>query len=51
MAITGIAYSTACRSIQELNKELKEKGIKTYRGKISKKYYYEKYGISDKNAC
>lgn len=36
---SGVAY----KIIRELNKELKEKGILYYSGKVSVKYYHERY--------
>lgn len=41
--ILGISKSHAYKVIRELNAELKEKGFYVVRGKISSKYFNEKY--------
>lgn len=41
--ILGISTSKAYKVIQQLNKELKEKGYITIAGKVPIKYFKEKY--------
>ena len=41
--ILGISSSSAYRIIRTLNQELKTKGFIVIRGKISKKYFDEKF--------
>lgn len=43
--ITGYSYNTAGNIIRALNGELKEKGIVTFRGKISKEYLQKRLNI------
>lgn len=43
--ITGYSLSKAGNIIRALNDELKEKGIHTFKGKISKKYFCERLEI------
>ena len=43
--ITGYSYHTAGNIIRALNGELKEKGIVTFRGKISKEYLQKRLNI------
>ncbi|NMA68659.1 MAG: hypothetical protein GX958_04485 [Desulfitobacterium sp.] len=46
--ILGISKSHAYKVIRELNEELKQLGFYTVRGKVSKKFFNEKYyGILD----
>ena len=47
--IVGISKSKAYRLIQELNGELKEKGYLTVPGRVSRKYFEERfYGLVEK---
>ncbi len=39
----GVGKSTAYNIISKLNKELQEKGYLTVRGKVSRKYFMERY--------
>ncbi|QUI22731.1 transcriptional regulator [Vallitalea pronyensis] len=43
MEILGVGQSKAYQVIRYLNKELKSKGYITVAGKISRKFFYEKY--------
>lgn len=43
MKILGVAQTKAYKIIKQLNKELEEKGYITLSGKVSKKYFFEKY--------
>jgi hypothetical protein len=48
MDILGISKSAAYKIMREMNDELKEKGYSIIRGKVSRKYFYEKfYGLND----
>lgn len=48
--IVGISKSKAYSLIQELNAELKEKGYLTVTGRVSRKYFEERfYGLLEKN--
>lgn len=42
-SILGISTSSAYRVIRDLNRELQVKGFIVIRGKISKKYFEEKF--------
>ena len=47
--IVGISKSKAYSLIQELNSELKEKGYLTVTGRVSRKYFEERfYGLVEK---
>lgn len=46
MNITGYKKGKAYNIIRNLNKELKENGYVTFRGKIDKKYFYSRTGIA-----
>lgn len=39
----GVQRSTAEKILQRLNKELKEKGYLTVAGRVSKRYFKERY--------
>lgn len=39
----GVASSTASKIIANLNRELREKGYLTVRGRVSRAYLYERY--------
>lgn len=43
--ITGVSQTKAYDIIRQLNAELKEQGYLTIRGKVSRKYFYKRYGI------
>ena len=43
--ITGYSYHKAGNIIRALNDELKEKGVHTFKGKVSKKYFCERLEI------
>ena len=43
--ITGYSYGKAGNIIRALNDELKEKGVHTFKGKVSKKYFCERLEI------
>ena len=42
--ILNIAISTSYKVIRNLNNELNDAGYKTFSGKVSKKYFLERYG-------
>ena len=44
--IVGVSRPTAYRIIRELNMELQQKGYVVQIGKINKKYFEERFGIS-----
>ena len=45
--LLGVSRATAYNIIQELNKELKERGYMTVRGKVSKVFFNERfYGLT-----
>lgn len=48
--ILGIAESSAYRVMQQLNRELKDKGYLVCRGRISKDYLLERYGLTGNEA-
>ncbi len=43
MALLGVSQSKAYKIIQDLNKELKDKGYITVAGKVPKKFFLEKF--------
>lgn len=44
--ITGMSEAYAYKLIKQLNKELKEKGFITIRGRVSRQYFEERiYGV------
>lgn len=43
--ILDVAVSTAYKIIRGLNNELKTAGYKTFSGRVSKKYFYERFGL------
>lgn len=43
--ILNVAESTAYKIIRGLNNELKAVGYKTFSGRISRKYFYERFGL------
>ena len=45
MQMLGVGQTTAYKIIQELNKELKEKGKITISGRVNKKYFDERVSI------
>ena len=48
MQILGISKSAAYNIMRQLNDELKEKGYSVIRGKISRKYFEERfYGMTE----
>lgn len=48
MQILGISKSAAYNIMRQLNNELKEKGYAVIRGKISRKYFEERfYGMTE----
>ena len=44
--ITNYSLSKSGNIIRALNNELKEKGIHTFKGKVSKKYFCERLNIN-----
>ena len=44
--ILNIALSTSYKVMRDLNAELKEAGYITISGKVSKKYFCERYGVT-----
>lgn len=46
--ILGVKRSCSQKIIQSLNDELREKGFKTIRGRINKKYFMERYFLDDR---
>ena len=45
---TGVSKSYAYKIVQQLNNELKEKGILTVSGKVNRKYFMERFGYDEK---
>ena len=45
--ILNIAIPASYKVIRKLNNELKAAGYKTFSGKVSKKYFFERYGITN----
>ena len=45
----GVSKSYAYKIVQQLNNELKEKGILTVSGKVNRKYFMERFGYTEKN--
>lgn len=46
--LLGVSKSMSYKLIHELNEELKEKGYKTLNGKLSRKYFMERfYGLNE----
>ena len=45
MNMLGVCQSKAYRIIQNLNKELEEKGFITVRGKVSRRYFEERVAL------
>ena len=45
MNVLGVCQSKAYRIIQNLNKELEEKGFITVRGKVSRRYFEERVAL------
>ena len=45
MQMLGVGQTTAYKIIQELNKELKEKGKITISGRVNKKYFDERVSV------
>ncbi len=43
--VLGVCQSKAYRIIQNLNKELEEKGYITVRGKVSRRYFEERVAL------
>lgn len=41
-----LSVSASYKVIRSLNDELTSAGYKTYSGRVSKKYFFERYGIS-----
>ena len=46
MKILEISLSQAYKVIRELNEELKQKGIRVQRGKVTIEYFNERYKIA-----
>lgn len=46
MQLLGISRSKAYAIIRELNLELKSRNYMTVAGRISRKYFYERWGIT-----
>ncbi|MCR5593221.1 MAG: helix-turn-helix domain-containing protein [Saccharofermentans sp.] len=44
--IVGVSMPTAYRIIRELNIELQEKGFVIQIGKVNKKYFEERFGVT-----
>lgn len=47
MECLGISQSGAYNVIRDLNKELRENGFLTIRGKVEERYLYERFRLSD----
>ena len=48
MQILGISKSAAYKIMRQMNDELKKKGFVIIRGKVSRRYFEERfYGLSD----
>ena len=48
MHILGISKSAAYKIMRQMNDELKKKGFVIFRGKVSRRYFEERfYGLSD----
>ena len=45
--ITSCGRTKSYQMINELNSELKKKGIKILSGKVNARYFYEKYGLNE----
>lgn len=45
VSVLGVCQSKAYRLIQNLNKELEEKGYITVRGKVSRRYFEERVAL------
>ena len=48
MEIFGVSRASAYRTINELNESLENKGYRTIKGKIPRKFLFENYYINDK---
>lgn len=49
-AICGISESKSYQIIRQLNEELEKKNFLTFRGRISRSYFYERmYGMKEVN--
>lgn len=46
MKLLGVSRSKGYAIIRELNRELKSQNYMTVAGRISRKYFYERWGIS-----
>jgi len=47
MNLTGLAKSKSYEIIRQLNGELDAKGIYTVPGRVSRKYFYQRFGFTD----
>lgn len=47
MALLGFEKSKAYKIIAELNKELEESGILVCQGRVSKRYFNQRFGLDD----
>lgn len=47
MDLTGLAKSKCYAIIRQLNKELEAKGVYTVQGRVSRKYFYQRFGFAD----
>lgn len=50
MRILGVSRSKAYKIMQEMNKELNEKGYFTISGKVPKKYFVERFYFEDEGS-
>lgn len=50
MALTGLAKSKCYAIIRELNGELSNKGYYTVQGRVSRKYFLQRFGLEDSPA-
>ena len=47
MALTGLAKSKSYDIIRQLNEELEAQGIYTIQGRVSRKYFYQRFGFAE----
>ncbi|MCM1009060.1 MAG: helix-turn-helix domain-containing protein [Ruminococcus flavefaciens] len=49
--ILKVSTSCAYKKIQQLNNELAAKGFETTHGRVSRKYFCERFGLDMSGAC
>jgi hypothetical protein len=47
MEVLGVSQNKAYVIIRELNNELAKDGYMTVQGKVNRKYFYKRFGLSD----